>query len=84
MLYIAPDAVSESFDQIFAQMGPMLDSNSQQALTALEPKMPAIAFFSNLIYCFLFGVILSAILSRNIPKADPFAGVKADDDDDVI
>ena len=84
MLYISPDAVSESFDQIFAQMGPMLDSNSQEALTALEPKMPVIAFFSNLIYCFLFGVILSAILSRNIPKADPFAEVKVDDDDDVI
>ncbi|MBQ4288039.1 MAG: DUF4199 family protein, partial [Bacteroidales bacterium] len=30
MLYISPDAVSESFDQIFAQMGPMLDSNSQE------------------------------------------------------
>ena len=83
MLYISPDSLSETFDQLFEQMGPMLDSNSQEALTAMEPKMPVISFFSTLIYCFLFGVILSAILSRNIPKADPFAEVEDDDDDDI-
>ncbi|MBQ4286815.1 MAG: DUF4199 domain-containing protein [Bacteroidales bacterium] len=83
MLYISPDSLSETFDQLFEQMGPMLDSNSQEALTAMEPKMPVISFFTTLVYCFLFGVILSAILSKNIPKADPFAEVEADDDDDI-
>ena len=42
----------------------------------MESKMPVIAFFSNFIYCFLFGTILSAILAPNIVKDDPFAGGK--------
>ena len=42
-------------------------------------KMPQITFFSNLIYCFIFGTILSLILSRNIPSKDPFAASRPDE-----
>ena len=51
----------------------MLDSNSMAMLEKMEDAYPQIAFFSNLIYCFLYGTVLSAILSRNIPTRDPFA-----------
>ena len=37
-------------------------------------KKETYAFFINLFYCFIYGTILSAILSRNIPPRNPFAG----------
>ena len=51
----------------------MLDSNSMSMLEKMEEDYPQISFFSTLIYCFLYGTVLSAILSRNIPERDPFA-----------
>ena len=42
-------------------------------------KMPQITFFSNLIYCFIYGTVLSAILSRNIPSRDPFADYRPEE-----
>ena len=34
---------------------------------------PQTSFISTLGYCYLYGTALSAILSRYIPKTDPFA-----------
>ena len=42
-------------------------------------NMPQITFFSNLIYCFFFGTILSFILSRNVPSRNPFADHTSDE-----
>ena len=42
-------------------------------------NLPQITFISNLIYCFLYGMILSFILSRNIPSKDPFADYKPEE-----
>ena len=50
-----------------------MDSNTINALDKVEAIMPQMIFFSNLIYCFLYGTVLSAILSRNIPPRNPFA-----------
>jgi hypothetical protein len=44
--------------------------------------MGTVSFFTNLIYCFLFGVVLSAILSRNIPSRNPFADYQKKDTPD--
>lgn len=71
--FIAPDTIRDAFDTVMAQMSNQLDSNSLQAIDAIEDKLPQITFFSNLIYCFLFGTVLSAILSKNIPSRNPFA-----------
>ena len=64
VLYIVPDQISRLFDTILGQYGSMLDSNSISTLEAMQPKMPSIYFFTNLIYCFLFGTVLSAIFSH--------------------
>lgn len=40
------------------------------------PSMPSYMFIINLIYCFLFGTIASAIYSRNIPSSNPFNKVE--------
>ncbi len=73
MVYIAPEAVKEAFDTVMSVYAPMLDSNSIKAITEMQDSFPAISFFSNLIYCFLYGFVLSSILARRIPAIDPFA-----------
>lgn len=51
---------------------PMLTSDMMDMMEQMIPKMPAMTFFANLIYCWMFGTVLSAILSRNIPSRNPF------------
>lgn len=69
-LFIDPDTFSEAFDSVRDM--PMMDSSSLELLDQMIPMMPTYSFFANLIYCFLFGTVLSAILSRNIPSSNPF------------
>lgn len=74
VLYINPDAIEQAFNIALSQYSSMLDSNSLTIIEIFKDNMPMISFFSNFIYCFLYGTILSSILSRYIPKTDPFAG----------
>ena len=69
--FLAPDLFNQVFETL--AQNPMLDAASRNSIAAMAPSMPKIAFFVNLVYCFLFGTILSAILSRNIPDRNPFA-----------
>ena len=77
--FISADLFAEQFDTLMQQMAPMMDSNSLNLMDSYLENLPEITFFSNLIYCFLFGTVLSAILSRNIPARDPFADYKPDE-----
>ena len=70
MLYISADFYEQTFQAVIEQMRPTLDSNSLTTLDRLIGNLPQIMFFYNLIYCFLFGTVISAILSRNIPARD--------------
>ena len=72
VLFISPDSLGESFEQVMAQMAPSMDENSRQIIEGMKDRMPVIGFFSQLIYCFLYGWVLSLILSRNIPSSNPF------------
>jgi hypothetical protein len=74
--FISADMFAQEIDAVMQQMAPMMDSNSISLMDTMMEKMPQITFFSNLIYCFIYGTILSAILSRNIPSKDPFADYK--------
>ena len=69
--FIAPDTFDTALDML--RDNPMMDSNSLATLEEMIPRMPTIGFFMNLIYCWLFGTILAAIFSRNIPPQNPFA-----------
>lgn len=71
-LYIAPDALNESFAAATEAYSSMLDSNSMQALDQIQGSMPAIMFFAMLIYCTLFGWAASAIIASRLVKDDPF------------
>ena len=72
MLYISPDVINESTDIVLEQYSEILDSNSMSAMESMASNMGTISFISNLIYCFLFGTVVSAILSKKIPEVDEF------------
>ena len=74
--FISPELFEGQMDAIMQEMAPMMDSNTQNVVGKYLENLPQITFISNLIYCFLYGTVLSFILSRNIPKNDPFADYK--------
>ena len=74
--FIAADMIAEQFELAMQQMAPMLDSNSMSLVEKFMENMPVITLISNFIYCFLYGIVLSAILSSKIPATDPFADYK--------
>ncbi|MBR5836705.1 MAG: DUF4199 domain-containing protein [Bacteroidales bacterium] len=74
--FISPDLFEGQMEAIMQQMAPMMDSNTMSIMEKYQDNLAQITFFSNLIYCFLYGMILSFILSRNIPSKDPFADYK--------
>lgn len=77
--FLFPDLFTEQMDMVMQQMAPMLDSNTTAEIEKTMQNLPQMTFFSNLIYCFLYGTILSFILSRSIPSRDPFANYKPED-----
>ena len=74
--YIHADIYTEQIGQAMQSMASMMDSNTRSMMDTYIENLPQINFFTNLIYCFLFGTVLSKILSRNIPSKDPFADYK--------
>ena len=79
---INPDLISRQMEAVVQILGSKADSNTLAALGDMEEFMPEIVFFSNLFYCFLYGVVLSLILSRRIPSNDPFANLEEGNDFD--
>ena len=80
--FIQPDMLTMSMDMVRESYSGMFTAEQFEALDELTPKLPALTFFSNLIYCWLFGLVLSAIFSRNIPSRNPFGTPESRDDDD--
>ena len=76
-----PDIIDETFNAVLQSSAGMLDSNSTAMMEKMRDNFPQTAFFSNLIYCFLYGTLLSSILSRIIPPKDPFAGFREENQD---
>ncbi len=71
--FISADFFAEQMDTVMQAYAQFMDSNTMSQMDNMLAKMPQITFFSNLIYCFLYGTVLSLILSRNIPSRNPFA-----------
>lgn len=73
IMFITPELVDRQMDLYYQLYGPHLDSNTRDVLDRMEGIYPQIMFFSTLIYSFLYGTVLSLVLSRYIPKKDPFS-----------
>ena len=76
--YLFPDLFTEQMNAAIQQMAPALDSNSLSMIEKTMQNLPQLTFFGNLTYCFIYGVILSFILSRAIPTRDLFADHKSE------
>ena len=77
--FFYPDMFAEQIGTMTQQMAPTLDSNMTAELEKTMQRLPQITFFSNLIYCFIYGTILSFAVSRSIPSRNPFADYKPED-----
>ena len=77
--FLFPDMFTEQMDMLMQQMAPMLDSNSISQMEKTMQNLPQLTFISNLIYCFIYGTIISFALSRSIPSKNPFANYKPED-----
>lgn len=78
MQFIAPETLTNAIEML--RDNPMMDSNSLEMAEQMMPKMSGFMFFFNLIYCWIFGTVLSAIFSRNIPPVNPFANTNKPDE----
>lgn len=76
MAYLSTEFYAEQYELILQQYSSVMDSNTLNTLKDFMEVMPKYTFVWTLIYCTAFGSVLSAILSRNIPKKDPFADYK--------
>lgn len=77
--FIQPEMFSEALDTAMESYSSMMDSNALDAIENLKGSMPTIAFFTNLIYCFIYGSVLSSILSHNIGEdINPFSDTQND------
>ncbi len=75
--FIDPEMFTRAFEQAAEQYSAYMNSNTMEMMEEMQGQMPVIAFFSNFIWCFLYGSILSSILSSRIGRdVDPFAGGK--------
>ena len=75
--FIDPEMFSRAIETATEQYSAFLDSNTMEMMEQMQGKMPVIAFFSHFIWCFLYGSVLSSILSSRIGRdIDPFAGGK--------
>ncbi|MBQ9463371.1 MAG: DUF4199 domain-containing protein [Bacteroidales bacterium] len=72
MLFIQPDMMTESLDAAVQMYENVFTQDQLDAMREMAPKMPTIAFFVNLVWCWLFGTVLAAVFSRNIPSRNPF------------
>ncbi len=77
--FISPEYYTQPIEQMLQESAPMLDSNSLSKVDSIMGMLPQLTFFSNLIYCFIYGTIVSAFLSINIPSRNPFENNKSDE-----
>ena len=72
-LYIHPEAMQEAMDAAMASYSSMLTSDQMDMMGNMTGSMPVISFFTMLIYCFLFGLVLTFIFAPKItPKKSIF------------
>lgn len=76
--FIDPEMLSSSLDLMRESYSSTLTSEQMDSLDELVPKLPTITFYVNLVWCWLFGTILSAIFSANIPSRNPFGDLPND------
>ena len=71
-----PDYAATTMDGVWQMLGSSLDSNSRSMLESYENNFSVITSISGFAWCVLYGLVLSRIVSANVPKDDPFSNFK--------
>ena len=80
LAYISAEYYDGVYMEAIQNAASALDSNSRALMAKFMENLPQIAFFSNLIYCFLFGTIASSIISRSIFTKNIFSENNTDEE----
>lgn len=78
--YFSADYYAGASQEIIQNAASALDSNSRTVLTKLMDNLPQISFFSNLFYCFIFGTIVSSVISHSIFSKKVFSENNSDEE----
>ena len=82
---VNPDMLSNAMNEMLSSGVLSLSPEQMDILDGFEDSFPLYGLISNIIYCFIYGWVLSSILSSRIPGRNPFAGRRRDEDlDDII
>lgn len=79
MLYVFPEYYDAVYTAVIEEYAKVLPAQQVDELRTVLVYAPKFTFIGNFIYCFLFGTILSLILSRNTHSKDPFRNYKQDE-----
>lgn len=82
--YLFTDQYTAAFDMLWQQMGSALDSNTRGSLQNMESNLAQISTVSNFLWCFIYGWVLSVILSGSVSSSSEALFSDKDDDDDYI
>lgn len=80
LLVINPDMIAQMVKSTQEAYQGMMDSNTMAAMEKMISKLPVITFFSSLIYCYLWGWILSTTFARRLFPVNPFGERDSDDE----
>lgn len=73
MLVINPDMTAQIVNSTIEAYSGMMDSNTTAAMEKMINVLPAISFFTSLIYCYLWGWVLSTFNARRLFPVDQFS-----------
>lgn len=72
--FVQPDFYEAAFEAAIQMYSGFMPAESLDMMRNMESSMPTLTFFTNLIWCWIFGTVASAIISSYICKQDdPFA-----------
>lgn len=80
ILVINPEMMTQTIHAVQNTYQNMMDSNTMAAMEKMISKLPVITFFSSLIYCYLWGWILSTTFARRLFPVNPFGERDSDDE----
>ena len=72
IMYISAEYYQAAYTTIITEMSKTLPAQNVEEMKNMLVDLPKYTFIGNFIYCSLYGIVLSFILSRNIPSQNPF------------
>ncbi len=79
MLVISPETMTQVIQEVQSSYQNLMDSNSMAAMERMLSKLPAITFIFSLVYCCLWGWVLSTTFARRLFPVDQFGERPQDD-----